>query len=149
MRIQNQMVFLNIDVCCFWNEFNKWGRKLNKHFQHPNQFRYHTVYIWKCFFWRREIICMTLQRAVRESSVHNINITWMCLSGHTVDVATVLLCRSVTNSNSVIFYPGWLHKWSPQFRCRWIISGPTSFSPFVSYVQPPGYDPSMSSFSVW
>lgn len=41
------------------------------------------------------------------------------------------------------------HKSSPQFQYRWIISVPTSFSPSVSYAQPPDCDPSMNSFLVW
>lgn len=60
----NVTAVVNFKVSCFWEIWkNFWGSKQNWHYQHPNQFHYHTSYVSNLS--TREMICMIFQHAKR------------------------------------------------------------------------------------
>lgn len=104
-----------------------------------------------------ERICMLFQHSKRGRG--------QCVILHMEINVDLIVIRAIWEADACLFatiagvwaipsplYRSWMthtHKSSPQFQYRWIISFPTSFCLSVSCAQPPDYDPSMNSFSVW
>lgn len=144
------MVFLNFNVCCLLKRDKKKGKNTK-----PTFSTYKPVIHLKIFFgeekkyapYRGRVQCIIINFEINVYfRSYGKLMLFICSNAIMQDCDSLLL--SYISSRSVALTHTHTHTQSLQFCCAWIISVPTSFSPFVFYAQLPYYDPSMSSFSV-